>query len=290
MRIIICLKQTINPSDVSRAFEEHKPPSAHIVNPNDRIALEKAIELRGILKGSKVVALTVGPPQAREVLSLALARGCDSAIHLQDDIFRTSDGYSTALAISKTIKQLAFSLILCGNESLDTNAGFVPTALAEMMNIPIVNSVIKIEDISKKSVRVWRRLDKGDRQIIDCKLPAVLSIDPLSCESRYVPLFALKQAAKKVIQKLTLADVGLQQSDIARENSFVQVLSLMPPKPRSKRVLDPEVDNSLSQRLSGLFSGKTLGKDRKGILQGEDGYLSDCVLKYLVKNGLLPER
>jgi electron transfer flavoprotein beta subunit len=288
VRIIICLKQTINPTDVSRAFEEQNPPSAYIVNPNDRIALQKALELRDILKGSKVVALTVGPPQAREVLSLALARGCDSAIHLEDDIFRTSDGYSTALAISKTIKRLAFSLILCGNESLDTNAGFVPTALAEMMNIPVVNGVIKIEDISKKSVRVWRRLDKGDRQIIDCKIPAVLSIDPLSCESRYVPVFALKQAAKNEIQKLTLADVGLQQSDIARENSFVQVLSLMPPKPRSKRVLDSDIDSSLSQRLSGLFSGETSNKERKDILKGEDGYLSDCILKYLVKNGLLP--
>jgi electron transfer flavoprotein beta subunit len=259
------------------------------VNPNDRIALEKALELRGILKCSKVVALTVGPPEAREVLDLALARGCDSAIHLQDDIFRTSDGYSTALAISKMLKRMAFSLILCGKESLDTKAGFVPTALAEMMNIPVVNSVIKIEDISPKNVRVLRRLDKGNRQIIDCKLPAVLSIDPLSCESRYVPLFALKQAVNNDIQKLTLADIGLRQNDIARESIFIELLDLMPPKPRSKRVFDSDSDSSLSQRLSGLFSGETSKKERKEVLQGEDGYLSDCILKYLVENGLLPE-
>lgn len=290
MRIITCLKQTINPSDVSGEFEDHKPPTAHIVNPDDRIALEKALELRSILKGSKVVALTVGPLAAREVLSFALARGCDSAIHLQDDIFRTADGYSTALAISKTIERMAFSLIICGKESLDTNAGFVPTALAEMMNIPVVNSVIKIEDISPKKVRVLRRLDKGNRQIIDCKLPAVLSIDPLSGESRYVPLFALKQAINNDIQKLTLADIGLQQSDIARESIFVELLALTPPKPRSKRVVDPNRDGSLSQRLSCLFSGETSKKERKEVLQGEKGYLSDCILKYLVNNGLLTER
>jgi hypothetical protein len=62
----------------------------------------------------------------------------------------------------------------------------------------------------------------------------------------------------------------------------------MPPKPRSKRVLDSDIDSSLSQRLSGLFSGETSNKERKDILKGEDGYLSDCILKYLVKNGLLP--
>jgi electron transfer flavoprotein alpha/beta subunit len=133
-------------------------------------------------------------------------------------------------------------------------------------------------------------LDKGDRQIIDCKLPAVLSIDSLSNESRYVPLFALKQAAKNDIQKLALAHVGLQQIDIVRESIFVQVLSLMPPKPRSKRVIDSDSDSSLSQRLSGLFSGKASNKERKDILQGESEYLSDCILNYLVKNGLLPER
>jgi electron transfer flavoprotein beta subunit len=290
MRIIACLKQTINPSDVNSAFEEHKPPSAYIVNPNDRIALEKALELRGILKGSKVVALTVGPPEAREVLSLALARGCDSSIHLQDDIFRTADGYGIALAISNTIKKMAFSLIICGKESSDTNAGFVPTALAEMMNIPVVNSVIKIEDISPKNVRVLRRLDKGNRQIIDCNLPAVLSIDPLSCESRYVPLFALKQAVNNDIQKLTLADIGLKQSDVAGESILVELLDLTPPKPRSKRVFDPDSDSSLSQRLSGLFSGEISKKERKEVLKGEKGYLSDCILKYIVNNGLLTER
>jgi electron transfer flavoprotein alpha/beta subunit len=290
VRIIICLKRTLNPSDVDSAYKGPKPANACIANPNDRIALEKALELRGILKGSKVVALTVGPPQAREVLSFALARGCDSAVHLQDDCFRTAADYGIALALSKTIEWLGFSLIICGNESVVTNAGFIPTALAEMMNIPVVNDVIKIEDISTKSVRVWRRLDKGVRQVIDCTLPAVLSIDPLSGESPYVPLFALKQAAENDIRKLALADVGLLQSDIVRESSFVQILSLMPPKPRSKRVTDSDSDSSLLHRLSSLFSDKTTNIEKKELLQGKTDYLADCILKYLVENDLLPER
>ena len=290
VKIIVCLKQVLNSLEAERLINGRAPSHACIVNPQDRIALEKALEIKTTLKNAEVVALTAGPERARGALDLALARGCDGAVHLNDDAFESSDGYSISLALSKAIEKLDFSLILCGSESLDTNAAQVPTALAQFLNIPAVTRVIRIESVSHQNVRVWRRLEKGERQIIECALPALLSIDPLADEPQYVPIFALMQAADRKIQELTPDDVNLHQNDIGQEGSLVQVVSLTPPKPRSKPVSVPDGSSSLSQRLSSLFSGGPGDREKKELLQGEPEYLASRVMQYLIKEGILPEQ
>jgi electron transfer flavoprotein beta subunit len=289
VNIIICLKQVLNPAEAEIYMEGKDVLNQFIVNPPDRLALEIGLRMRNSLEGSRVIALTAGPERAREALVLALARGCDKAVHLQDNAFETSDGYSTALAISKTVELLGFDLILCGDRSLDTNAGYVSPALASLLDIPLVTRVITLEQVTERVVRVLRRLERGKRQLVECDLPALLSMDPLAGEPRYAPLFALQEAAEKDIRTLSLRDVGLSQNSIGREGSLVRVEKLMPPRPRSKPVTVPDSGSSLSQRLSGLFSGGIPSGKQKELLKGAPEYLVDRIVAYLKKEDLLPE-
>ncbi|GAH75706.1 unnamed protein product, partial [marine sediment metagenome] len=73
------------------------------MNPADRIALDKALEMKASLAGEEITVITAGPARAEQVLHMALAAGADEVVHLKDEVFEASDAYTTALALSQVI-------------------------------------------------------------------------------------------------------------------------------------------------------------------------------------------
>ena len=293
MKIIVCMKQVLDtrvPLEVNDSVKQKESSPIYIMNPADRVALTKALEIKDTSKGSEVTAITAGPKRAEQMLRLALASGVDRAVYLRDEIFESSDAYITALALSSVIKELEYDVILCGNRSLDTNAGQVPAFLAESLGIPQVSGVMSLEVISPQRVRLWRRLEKGRRQIVECPLPALYAVDSSAGQPRYVSEFALIRSRQREIQNISLSDIGLAQSDVAPRKSLIQVTGLSHPKPRPKKIFIPGGDVPASQRMSYLLSGGVAKGKESNLLEGDAEYLSRQILEYLKEEGIISEQ
>lgn len=288
MRIIVCMKQVLDssvPLQVNDSVTQKEPSPVYATNPADRIALQKALEMKDSLEGTVVTVITVGPARAETVLRMALASGADQAVRIiKDDIL--ADAYTTAFTLSKVCKELGYDLVLCGNMSLDTSAAQVHAFLAELLNIPRVTGVVRLE-VSQNGIKLWRRLERGRRQVLECHLPALFTIDSLVGYPRYASEFSLMQAAERKIRCLTLTDMGLDQADVGSQACLVRVVSLSSPKPRVKKLYIPDGSMSASQRMSYLLSGG-VGAKPSNLLEGAADYLASQIVEYLTKEGIKP--
>lgn len=292
MKIIVCVKQVLDtrvPLVVDGSVMQKEPSPIYIMSPADRVALAKALEIKASLAGGEITAITAGPARAEPILRMALASGADEAVHLKDEVFQVSDACATALALSKVVKELGYTVILCGNRSLDIGAGQVPAFLAELLGIPQVTGVTALEVMSPGRVKLWRRLERGRRQVLECSLPALCAIDSSAGQPRYVSEFALRQTMEREIRSLMLADIGLTQTDVGPQASLTQVVGLSPPKPRPKKIFIPDGSVSAAQRMSYLLSGGLAKGKESNLLEGTADYLTEQVVKYLVEEGILPK-
>ncbi len=137
-------------------------------------ALLGAIALREET-GGEVVALTMGPPQARAALEYCLALGADRGVQLCDPAFAGSDTLATARALALEIEREGYDLVLCGRHSTDAETGQVGPEVAEILGIPQITGARSLTvDASATSLTAERETDAGS-ETVRCPLPALLS-------------------------------------------------------------------------------------------------------------------
>ena len=179
LKIIVCIKQVpllsalrFDP-ETRRLVREGVPVE---LNELDVYALTEAIRLR-TQYGGEVIAITMGPPQAHEALATAIAMGADRAIHLNDRAFGGADTAATARALALTIGQEPFDLIFCGRHSIDAETSQVGPEIAEMLNLPQISAVQKIDtrrNGSGRELLATRETDEGSETLI-APLPALVT-------------------------------------------------------------------------------------------------------------------
>ena len=178
MEIVVCIKQVPETNDIGwdpKTGTLIREGAGGILNPNDRHALEAALQLREE-HGGLITALSMGPPQAEDALREALSMGVDKAILLSDKVFAGADTLSTSYALSRAVKKIAkFDLILCGKESWDGMTAQVGPQLAELLNLPQLTYATEIT-INSNSVRIKQKLDDGFR-ILETSFPAVITVE-----------------------------------------------------------------------------------------------------------------
>lgn len=201
----------------------------YVMNPYDEYAVEQALKLKELVGGgSTVTALSLGPAAAAETLRTALAMGVERAVHLQDDAFEGQDAMATARALAATVRAEGFEVVFAGKMAIDDNASVVPTALAEMLEWPHVNTVTAFElGTDQKTAVVRRRVDGGE-EILECTLPAVFTCEKGLNEPRYASLTGIMKAKKKPIETRTAADLGLAAAAIGAAGSGVRCTKLLP--------------------------------------------------------------
>ena len=145
-----------------------------IISPYDEYAVEEALRLIEKYTG-KVTLLCLGPADAKETIRKGLALGADDAIHLNDPAFEGGDASTTAVVLAAALKKMQYDLVLAGKQAVDEDNAQVAIRVAELLDLPHVNSVIKL-DLSddKKSARCLREVD-GDRDIAESSLPAIIT-------------------------------------------------------------------------------------------------------------------
>ncbi|MBI4188247.1 MAG: electron transfer flavoprotein subunit beta/FixA family protein, partial [Chloroflexi bacterium] len=178
MNIIVCLKQVPGTTKVNIDPQTNtlvRQGIKNIVNPFDTYALEEGVRIKE-KHGGKVSAISMGPPQAEEMLREAISTGADEAILLSDRAFAGADTLATSYTLSRAIVKIKeYDLVICGRQTIDGDTGQVGPELAEMLGIPFIAYVSKVEEINNGRIRVQRLVEDG-HEIIESTLPAVITV------------------------------------------------------------------------------------------------------------------
>ncbi len=205
-----------------------------VMNPFCEFAVEAALQCKEKNPGAKaeITALTVGPANHVEVLRTAFAMGVDHGVHLCDDLFVNMDELATARVIAAAIKDAGFDLVLGGKHAIDYDSGQVVPALAELLHRPHGAAVTAIAWAADfKSCTVRRRIE-GAEEIVELKLPCLLTIEKGLCEPRYPSLPGLMKAKKRPVDVKDAAAIGLSAADLSKESAGTWMGEFAPPPPR----------------------------------------------------------
>lgn len=289
MNIIVCIKQvpdTESPITVDpRSREVLTKGITYILNPYDELAIEEAVRIKETIAGSQVTAISYGPSRVEKALRTCLAMGADQGIMILDEMAEGSDTSVTALVLSKLIKNMAYDLILCGKRSLDSDTSQLGPYLAEYLHIANISSVtrIQIED-EKKKITAHRQIE-GMVQVVESKLPALLTAERGLNEPRVPPVTFLLKAKRAKISSVDLDHIGIAKSEVGMEGSKVKVVNYSLPKPRRDKNAVNQSKLSASERLKIAMSGgmeENKGDDK--IIKGDYHEGALILVKYLSQN------
>jgi electron transfer flavoprotein beta subunit len=214
LKIVVCVKQT--PDTAATVTVDNGKVSwgdaPLVINPWDEYAVEEALRIKE-KHGGTVVALSLGPEDAREALKHALAMGCDEAVLISDPAFAGLDtlGVSSVLAAGVT-KVGDVDLVFFGRSSVDSDTGITGSQVARRLGWPALTLVSKVDslDESAKTIEVERMLEEG-RQQVSSSIPAVVSVVKEINEPRYPSFMGIRKASRAEIPIWAASDLGLAQ-------------------------------------------------------------------------------
>ncbi|WP_066365924.1 electron transfer flavoprotein subunit beta/FixA family protein [Neobacillus fumarioli] len=245
MNIYVLMKRTFDTEEkiVLSGGKINEDGAEFIINPYDEYAIEEAIQVRDA-HGGEVTVISVGNEEAEKQLRTALAMGADKAvlINTEDDI-ENSDQYTTAKVIAEYLKEKEVDLILGGNVAIDGGTGQVGPRVAELLNIPYVTTITKL-DIDGTKVTVTRDVE-GDSEIIETSLPLLVTAQQGLNEPRYPSLPGIMKAKKKPLEELELDDLDLEEDDVEAKTKTIEIF--LPPKKEAGKVLSGELTDQVKE-------------------------------------------
>jgi electron transfer flavoprotein beta subunit len=260
VNIVACIKQVPETTEVRvdpRTNALIRDGVKSIVNPFDENAVEAALQLKEAV-GGKVTTLCMGPPQAQEALRYTLAMGVDEAILLCDGAFRGSDTLATSYTLAAAVKKIGdVDLILCGKQAIDGDTGQVGPGLAERLGVPQVTFAIGLEAGENGKLRARRVLDDFF-EVLEVKLPAVVTVVKQLNEPRYPSMKNVLKAKRAQITTWTLDDLGADATQTGFDGSPTQVIKVWPPTKRTGgKVFDGEADDIVAE-LAGIIKSMNI--------------------------------
>jgi electron transfer flavoprotein beta subunit len=179
-RIIVLAKQVPDTHNITgQAMKDdgtvNRQALPAIFNPEDLNALEEALKIKE-KHGGTIAVITMGPPNAAEILRDSLYRGADEVVLISDRIFAGADTLATSYALAMAIKKLgAFDLVVCGRQAIDGDTAQVGPQTAEKLGIDQITCVREIVELKKDSVTAERSIE-GGFELVKAKLPVLLTI------------------------------------------------------------------------------------------------------------------
>ena len=202
-----------------------------ILNPDDANALEQALQIKDENPGSTVTVVTMGPPQAQEMLEECMAMGADDAVLLSDRALGGSDTWATSNAIAAGIKKIGeYDIIFAGRQAIDGDTAQVGPQIAEKLGIPQVTYVKNFE-LQDQSAIVERSLEDGYEKL-KVKLPCVLTAIKELNVPRYMSVRGILRAAKTEVKVWNAADIGVDVETVGLKASPTNVFKSFTPKPK----------------------------------------------------------
>ncbi len=256
VRFIVCVKQVPDTTEVkvdpeTNTLVREGVPS--ILNPFDQFALEEAVRMKK--EGDEIVAISMGPPQAKKELMKCLALGADKAILLSDRALAGADTWATAYTLTQAIKKIGdFDLIFCGYQAIDGDTAQVGPEIAAQLGIPQVTYVESVEEIKPKRLVAKAQTEDGYK-IVEAKLPALLTgITPSSFEPTNPPLPKIIGAKKKPFITWNADDLGGEKDNYGLAGSLTQVIKVYSPPVKEKGVVITDEPKAAVKKLMELLS------------------------------------
>ena len=227
MKVLVPVKRVIDYNGKARVKADQTGVDLANVkmsmNPFCEIAVEEAVRLKEKGVATEIVIVSIGPAQAQETISTALAMGGDRGVLI------TTDADPEPLAVAKLLAAVVAeenpNLVLMGKQAIDGDNNAVGQMLSALLGWPQATYASAIE-VSATNAKVTREVD-GGLQTVDVDLPAVVTADLRLNEPRYASLPNIMKAKKKEIVSKTVADYGV---DIAPR---LKVLKVTEPAKRS---------------------------------------------------------
>jgi electron transfer flavoprotein beta subunit len=232
MRIIVCIKQVPDTQDIkidpdTNTLVREGVPS--IMNPLDAYALEEALRIKE-RNGGEVISISMGPPQAEDVLREAVGMGADNAILLTDARFKGADTLATSYTLNKAIGKMGdYNLIICGKQAIDGDTAQVGPEIANLLGIPQVTYVRKIEEINEDEAVVERMTEWG-YQVIETPLPALFTVVKEINVPRLPSLRGKIKAKSVEIPHWGLDDIEAEEERVGLSGSPTKVIEIFTPE------------------------------------------------------------
>ncbi len=208
MKLFVCIKQVPGTSKVDMDEETGVLLRSSVeakMNPYDLFAIECALRMKEQY-GGEVTVLTMGPPQAEEVIKESYMMGADFGALISDRAFAGADVLATSYTLSQGIKLLGeFDIILCGKQTTDGDTAQVGPELSENLDIPHVTNVIDILEVGETSIKV--KIDVSDMILVqEVTFPCLISVDKDIYTPR-LPSYKIKMNMKdREVKHISIAD------------------------------------------------------------------------------------
>ncbi len=200
------------------------------VNPFDVLGLVRAVELKDG-PDDEVVVLTMGPPTAQEGLTSCLALGADRGVLVTDRALAGSDTLATSRALALTLQREAPDLIICGRNSTDGETGQVGPEVAELMGLPHVSHVRKLDLSDDRRTAVVERITDEGFQTLECDLPAVICVTEGVAPELFPNRQQMEEAESKPVDEINCSMLSDDMSQFGAQGSptWVNEIRLVEP-------------------------------------------------------------
>jgi electron transfer flavoprotein beta subunit len=257
MNVVVCVKQIPDPADPGALDPETKTLKRDvklILDESDSYGVEMALQLAEAAGGGEVTLVSMAPNNERSGLSTALAMGAEKAVLVSDEALGGSDALSTAKVLAKAIGRVeGADLIMTATESSDGYTGTLPAQLAEVLGLPSVTFAKHIET-GDGQVKVQRQTEAGYDEV-ECPMPCVVSVTAGVVEPRYPSFKGIMAAKKKPVDEVTIADLGLDASEVGWAGARQEIVSVEPaPEREAGEKIEDEGDahEKIIEFLEGL--------------------------------------
>ncbi|MEG0391471.1 MAG: electron transfer flavoprotein subunit beta [Anaerovoracaceae bacterium] len=260
-KIIVCAKQVPDTNEIkinpkTGTLIRDGVPS--ILNHDDANALEEALRMKDMYDDVHVTVVTMGPPQAKDMLLECLAMGADEGVLISDRAVGGSDTWATSNALEATIKKIGdFDLLFAGRQAIDGDTAQVGPQLAEKIGIPQVTYVQKFEIADDmKTITVERALEDG-HEVIEIQTPCMLTAIKELNTPRYMSMSGIFSAKDKTVNVWNAADVAVDLEKVGLDASPTNVFRSFTPAPKGKGVVvEGDTEKELAEKLLIGLKGK----------------------------------
>ncbi|NQT74476.1 MAG: electron transfer flavoprotein subunit beta/FixA family protein [Chloroflexi bacterium] len=286
MKIVVVVKQVPDPTVIKFNVEADAVEDIYyILNPCDKVAVEGALRIKDEIGEAEVTAITFGPSGCEAILRACLTMGADRAIRLWDQSYDGLDSSGVASILGEAIKTLRYDVVLCGKVTIDDTDSYVGPAIAELLSLPQVSAITKVQiSPDRRTATVHRRLERGDREVVECSLPAVFTVDDGLALPRYASLPTYLAGVRKAVEGF---DVKALFVDPGKLKVRAEVIGVTQPKPRLKK--GPAIDSSLSaaDRMNAMMFGAFAKENKSDLVEKTPDLAAGEIIRFLRENKII---
>lgn len=262
MHVLVCVKQVPDTTEVkmdpkTNTLDRSSAPA--IINPYDEHAVEEAVRIKKKF-GGKVSVISMGPPQAQDVIKKCIEMGADEGYLLSDRAFAGSDTLATSyiitMGIKKIIEKEPVDLVFCGKQAIDGDTAQVGPGIASRLGMPQLTYVEEIEslDVDRKQIVVHRKIDNG-YEVVQAKLPCLVTIEKDINEISYAPLPNMIKAARYKAEMWGISEFEADMGQLGLKGSPTSVRRIFPPPQRNGGEIMKGSVEQISKKLVNELKG-----------------------------------